>query len=206
MCGPLAAACGQSRGATRTYHLARLATYGSLGAVASMVVRPIREMLPSGASVWGLGIVMAVALLVSARRVLRPRAAREPLVSVKAMVRKPGGMPALAPVGLGMITGLLPCGSLYGALAVAATATHTRDAVLSMLVFGGVSAAGLALSNMATRMLVADASGTGRRLVASVMVLGAVLALTRPLVRPNGDPSCHPAGAVATEPHEIENP
>lgn len=191
MCGPIAGACGSSRGASASYQAARLATYVGLGALASRLASPLRDALPQGLSAYLLAAIMAAALLTSALRLFRTAGSGAPDVPVARLVR-PGRGSALMPIGLGMVTGLLPCGTLYGALAVAAAAPSSATGALTMLAFGSVSALGLLVSHAATRLLASDATGRGRRLVAGVLVIGAALALLRPLVTgTDGSAPCH---------------
>lgn len=204
MCGPIAGACTSSVGAGLSYQAARLASYVALGALASGLASPLRGALPHGLAAYVLAAIMAAAMLTSALRLVRSSAAKAlPDVPVSRLTR-PGRSSALMPIGLGVVTGLLPCGSLYGALAVAAASDTPAIGALSMASFGTISAVGLLLSNAAARMLARDATGNGRRIVAGVLVLGATLALLRPLIaRDEAAAPCHDSVshlATATNP------
>lgn len=191
MCGPIAGACTSSRGAGLAYQLSRLFAYTALGGLASRIVSPLREALPHGLGAHLLAAIMAAALLTSAVRLFRStRPTIAPDVPVSRLARPTKASPIL-PVALGAVTGLLPCGSLYGALAVAAASDAPAIGAATMLVFGSVSAVGLIVSNAAARVLATDAGARGRRVVASVLVVGAALALLRPLVARDDAAPCH---------------
>lgn len=195
MCGPIAGACTATRGAGLSYQLARLGMYTALGALASRLASPLRGALPHGLAAYVLAAIMAAAMLTSALRLFRNSAGgAAPDVPVARLVR-PGKTSALLPVALGAVTGLLPCGSLYGAIAVAAASDTVPIGALAMFTFGAVSSVGLLLSNAAARMLATDATGRGRKVVAGVLVAGAALALLRPvLAREDAAAPCHDDG------------
>lgn len=198
MCGPLASACMGRTEASALYHLARATTYVALGALASLALGPLRERLPADRVAWVLGAITAGTLAFSAFRLFRAPAAPAAIVPATSLVRRDGKGGALLPLGLGALTGLLPCGSLYGALVLASTAERPVIGALSMAVFALTTAVPLSFSQLAARALLRDANGAGRRIVAGVLVAGAVLALVRPLSHPGEGTSCHAPSATET--------
>jgi sulfite exporter TauE/SafE len=150
MCGPLMLAqvasqpspvCARARalaGARFSYHAGRLVTYAALGAFAGLAGRGLVHIL--AASALPASLLLALAAIVvavaawhgatgtgsDALAVLVSRAAR-PLVGSK---RQWGGF------RLGLILGLLPCGMIYAALAVAASTASPAIGAGLMLAFG----------------------------------------------------------------------
>lgn len=122
MCGPIAGACSGSVRSGVGYQLARIAAYSSLGALAAFALLPVREALSGGATAWIFALITAFALLLSAYRIGRlgrqngENTTQSSELIPAASLKRPKGQtqnrPGLAlPVGLGLITGLLPCGA-----------------------------------------------------------------------------------------------
>lgn len=190
MCGGIAGACSRTRASSLTYQLARLAAYTTLGGLAGLALGPVRAALPRGAWAYAFAAVTAGALVISALRLLRARAVDPSLVPVTALRRgrRPG---RLMPLALGLVTGLLPCGALYGALAVAGAAGQPALGAASMAAFGLASSIGLAMAQPVTRFLARDGMRHGRQLVAAALFVGAAVVLLRPLLAPGTEADCH---------------
>jgi sulfite exporter TauE/SafE len=158
MCGPLALAAGTPGGrfearATGQYLLGRFASYAAVGALMGTLgahalcrlpVRPaqwIAVVLVAGSAAWrGISLLRA-------RR--RPAAASP--VRIGARPRRNGPtawilarLPRRA-AALGLVTGILPCGMLLPAWALAASSARTEVGALVMIVFAAASLPGLLL-------------------------------------------------------------
>lgn len=146
MCGPLVLAqvgarmeghalCEAARwraGLLPGYHLGRLATYTALGGLAGLLSPPP----------WLAGILLlgaAVSLAVMGLRQLYPAFFRgvatvpSGMAALSPLLRQPKGFRSLA---LGGLLGFLPCGLIYGGLAIAATTGGSITGGASMLAFG----------------------------------------------------------------------
>lgn len=146
MCGPLVLAqvgarmeghalCEAARwraGLLPGYHLGRLATYTGLGALAGLLSPP-----PWLAGLLLLGAALSLATM--GLRQLYPNFFRGIgnvpawIGALSPLLRQPSGLRSLA---LGGLLGFLPCGLIYGALAIAATTGGSITGGASMLAFG----------------------------------------------------------------------
>jgi sulfite exporter TauE/SafE len=119
-----------SQGALLPYHLGRLTTYGTLGALAGGVLgqMPLFKWISPVLLLLGAALFLAHA----AHIVTGPD--RAPIGWARAIsrlaARTGGGYP------LGIVLGFLPCGFLYAALATAAASGSPLLGVLGMLSFG----------------------------------------------------------------------
>ena len=144
MCGPLA--CGllpvggqrmDARAVATVYHLARLAAYTTLGALAgglgrlpfSFVPGPVLRWLP-----W-LGVMLFLGLALRWDRHL-PKPALLARVSWRLRPAGGGRSPLAGAALLGWCTPLLPCGPLYFLLALALLAGSAVRGAEFMLAFG----------------------------------------------------------------------
>jgi sulfite exporter TauE/SafE len=194
MCGPVAAACGSSVAQSATYSMARLAAYTGLGALVGGVAAPLSELLPPPVAALLLGIAMAIALLLTARRLFAmERAPRRPDVPVAQLLRRDAS-PARAAVvalGLGLGTGLLPCGALHAGLLIAAGTGSAANGASAMAAFGLVSGVPLLGASTVLRRLAATTPAL-RRTLAGLLVLGALFVVARPVVALlHPEPVCH---------------
>lgn len=155
MCGPLvlaqvgslpAPSCARARifaGARISYHLGRAATYAMLGAIAGGVGRWAVRSAAAAAPV--TAIMLTVAALVTALLLVLPGARRgnfmPPWIAAAATPLFRSGW--RNGVMLGMLLGLLPCGLVYGALAVAAATGSAITGALAMLAFAAGTAPAL---------------------------------------------------------------
>lgn len=206
MCGGIASACSRTRGSSLTYQGARLFAYVAIGAFAGLALGPVRAALPHGTWAIAFGAVTAAALVFSGVRLLRARPVPPAFVPVTAL-RRERARDRLVPLGFGLVTGLLPCGALYGALAVAGTAGSPALGALAMGAFGLASSIGLFAAQPITRFLARDGMRNGRRVVAALLFAGAVMVLVRALGRPGDEANCHaslPHDAVQMLAHEVD--
>jgi sulfite exporter TauE/SafE len=124
------------------YHLGRLSTYGTLGALAGALVR-----VPGSSAVsTGLLLLGATLLLMQALHRLAPGAGRwlprldrTPGVWNRVLARTSRGLDRSSALGsylLGVTLGFLPCGFLYAALTTAAATGSPAFGAAGMLTFG----------------------------------------------------------------------
>ena len=154
MCGGFVALLGVGgEGVARrqaAYFLGKTGMYAAFGAVAGAAGLALREVFAgvSGVVAVGLGGAMVAAGLAVCGVAWRRRgegggrvAARlGPLVGRVMASQKPGAL-----VALGAVNGLLPCGLVYGMLAVAASSGSPGRGALTMAVFGLATLPALAL-------------------------------------------------------------
>jgi uncharacterized protein len=157
MCGPLALAAGMPGGrfdarATGQYLAGRFASYAAVGALMGALgahalcrlpVQPaqwIAVALVAGAAAWrGVSLLRARRAAASAPVAIGKRPAR-PGLAARLYARLPRRAGAL-----GLVTGVLPCGMLVPAWALAATSARADVGALVMLVFAAASLPGLLL-------------------------------------------------------------
>lgn len=166
MCGPLVlmqgaslsprqSACGRiAAGVAAPYHVGRLTTYALLGAATGAAGSGLLRMMSAEAKLAAVALA-ALALLALSVAILGGPAAGSGLGQRFASIgrRLRGGGP-LKGLLLGLAFGLVPCGLVYAALAVAAaSADPVRGAVL-MLSFGIGSLPGLVAIGTVGRSLV----------------------------------------------------
>lgn len=180
MCGPFASAAGP------TWHAGRLVTYVSLGALAGTAgVAPFLD---------GTLIAVISALLLTwfaARLAGWAPAWRAPGVARlgTALLRK-GGF--TGHFGFGVASGLLPCGLVWSALAMAVPAGSAWGGSAIMATFWVGTLPALSLASAALRRLAATRPWTRRAVAAAVLVSGLVAIGMRAEATPAG-PSCHEA-------------
>jgi hypothetical protein len=198
MCGPLAAA--QSQRSVRhpglRYQVGRVVSYTALGALAGGSGHALRDIGGRAAGI-ALSLSLAAGLVALAISLWRPAASapqpipigrrRRPLIARAVAALRPG------PLGLGFLSALLPCGALWAALAIAAGSGRALAGALTMLGFACASSIGLLASGWLARAL-RRRSALGRRLLASLLVAGALVIALRPLAAGDDDlPPCHRA-------------
>lgn len=149
------------------YHLGRLTTYGSLGALAAVLGRVVWLGRWSGV----LLVIAAVLFLAHAFQRALPNWERAPLLWGRAI----GGVVRLIPRGslfgeylFGVTLGFLPCGLLYAALTAAAASGSAGMGAAGMVAFG--------LGTVPVLMVVGIAGqAAGRRWQSGVSVAAPVL-------------------------------
>jgi len=133
MCGSVASAvCGRPK-ASLAFNIGRVLTYAALGAVAGAIggtftlatvaLRPLAAIALVGL---GLHLAGVTSLFASVERLGAPLWRR-----IAPLTKRP--LPTFA---LGALWGLVPCGLVYAAVAVAATAGSAAHGALVMLAFG----------------------------------------------------------------------
>lgn len=174
MCGPFAAASGPA------WHIGRFLAYAAFGALAGLG----GAALPQG---WWVSAVAAVFLVWSSLKFggfLRPSEASGLTTFLIDASRRMRGLPAwAAPVGMGLLAALLPCGLFWSALGLATASRSAVGGATVLLAFGigtlpALFAAGAVLARLAQR---------ARRAVAlGVMVLGLFALAHRAGLAPEG--------------------
>lgn len=166
MCGAACAGIGRaagpgSTGALWRFQLGRVLGYALLGALAAASLQGVGWLSVQSAAIrplWTLFHIAAVALglllLVHARQ---PAWLEGLGRAVWSRARGWAGPAAQAPLLLGVVWALLPCGLLYSALLVAAMSARVLDGALVMALF----AAGTAVSMMAGPWLWLRLRGAG---------------------------------------------
>lgn len=195
MCGPIAAHAGAGRGTPR-YLLGRFASYTLLGTVAGSVGEALGTLGPARWVEALMSWSIAVALAVTALRLLFPSRAPRSLLQIgkkgkPSLLSRMLASVASDPLLLGVASALLPCGVLYTALLAAAAQQSAPAGALTMATFNVVS--GLALfgvAELAGRIALRD---YGRHALGVLLAAGAVLLLLRPLptLRAEELPACH---------------
>jgi sulfite exporter TauE/SafE len=144
MCGPLACAVipvrreqGDPATAATAYHLARLAGYSALGALAGGLGRlPLIWLSPSALK-WlpWLGVLFFVGLALRWDR-RWPKIPFFGTLALRLSTRFRGRPPAFAAAALGLATPLFPCGPLYFLVALALLSGSALRGCEFMLAFG----------------------------------------------------------------------
>lgn len=183
MCGPLVAATGA---AAPAWHAGRLATYGALGVAAGALGSP---SLFGGTVVTVVSAALLIAFAARLAGWAPPFQPRLPgLVRFGARLLRKGGV--LAHFGFGVVSGLLPCGLVWSALAlaVAAGSAVAGAEVLACFWLGTLPA--LSVAAVALRRLAAARPWTRKVVAGTVLAAGLLSIAAR--TAPAGDaPSCH---------------
>ncbi len=191
MCGPLgvhATRCGS--GGLAKYQVARTLSYLGLGLGAGLIGEPLISLLWSTGATLALSLGLALVMLIAAVRVwprkvkqvapqehqglvkLRPRSSL-----FTRIIRRLPKSPAL----IGACSALLPCGALWGGIALAvATGSPTSGAVL-MVFFSLTSGIGVWASARLVTLKSGVVSPFRARLFSVVLAIGAVVLVWRPL-------------------------
>ena len=145
MCGAACAGLGQAAGARRAqalsaFQLGRLAGYSLLGALAAVSVQGLGWLTTQSAAIrplWTLlhlaAMALGLLLMLQARQpVWLDQPARRLWAWVRRFHERRG---ALAPLVVGALWALMPCGLLYSALMVAALTGNAADGAATMALF-----------------------------------------------------------------------
>jgi sulfite exporter TauE/SafE len=145
MCGAACAGLGQAAGERRVqaltaFQLGRVVGYSLLGALAAASVQGLGWLTTQSAAIrplWTLlhlaAMALGVLLMLQARQpVWLDQSARRLWAKVR---RLHEGCGALAPLLVGVLWALMPCGLLYSALMVAALSGSAFDGALTMALF-----------------------------------------------------------------------
>lgn len=198
MCGGFAAACARPRWSVLLWNAGRLTTYAALGAIGGV----------AGGAVPGprwMPIVISLALLVwfaaaLAELVPQPKFAVPGLVRAGAMLARREG--PLERYLFGIATGLLPCGMVYAALALAIAAGTPLLGAATMVAFGLGNAPVLTLLGAGVQRLAARGLWQRRALALLVLLAGVWSIARRPVQPMHHGPSDVPA-AEHVLPHPI---
>ena len=192
MCGPFAVAIGAGsatwRGNLRrqlAYSVGRIFTYAVLGAAAAFVGMRAAGSLPAWTNVPAVLAILAGVLLVVqgllAAGVLRHRA-------VTGETSCPGGAAfrgLLSAKGTldvflaGLFTGLLPCGLLYGMLALAASTHDLAGGLVTMVAFGAGTVPAMVAAGLGVSLLGIAARRRIHAIAAWCLVITGVVSIAR---------------------------
>ncbi|MCB9671816.1 MAG: sulfite exporter TauE/SafE family protein [Alphaproteobacteria bacterium] len=188
MCGGFATAASES--GMLPYQVGRIGTYAALGALAGAAGRWIPG--PSWVSTV-VGGVLVVGMAASLAGLLpEPRFQIPGLRAFGRLLHGRSG--PVAALALGVLNGLLPCGLLYGALALPVAAGDAASGAILMTVFGLWTAIPLLLAATGLRQLLQRTPSARRALAGVVLISGlAGLAMRLPTgeVSADGEPLCH---------------
>jgi sulfite exporter TauE/SafE len=166
------------------YHLGRITTYALLGALAAAVGGWLGQFPWLGQLRAALLLAGALAFLAAAIGALgfaKAPAARLPAPINRALLRLAGAASAWGGYPLGLALGLIPCGMIYAALAVAAAARDPLAGALGMAAFGlgttpSLIAVGLAGHALGARLNHASRLATPYLLIVAAAFLGGLAA------------------------------
>lgn len=188
MCGPFAAAASRETSSGVAWHVGRLVTYASLGILAGT----LGEALPAGT--WIARGVATVLLVGFAARL----AGLLPEVHLSHLPGLRGALGWAAkrrgPLGgflFGGLSGLMPCGLVYAALAVPVASADPLVGGLSMIAFGLGTIPLLAMLSGAAQKLMAHSKWARYAVAALVLVSGLSAIAHREPPPPNEAPACH---------------
>jgi sulfite exporter TauE/SafE len=136
MCGPLLAVQARGVPATVGWHFGKACTYAALGAVAAHAAALVPRLVSWAPA---LGLVSWLALLWFTLRLAGAPLPHLAFGGERALLGLVGAVPrhagVFAPVALGALVGLLPCGLVYAALALALVAPSAPAAAIAMAAF-----------------------------------------------------------------------
>lgn len=199
MCGPLAVAgCSGGEGPSSRravgYFLGRMLAYGTVGAVLGHLGHHALCILPMGV-LEGIAITLvAGAAAYRGFKQLRPAAPEVRLATLR--LRRPtsilGLVAELLPrrgLGLGLITGIMPCGLLFPAWALAAGTATAPSGALVMTIFSLATLPGLVVPIVCRRIIQQLIFRLPRRAYGVAWCALALWIAVRPLLRATGH--CH---------------
>jgi sulfite exporter TauE/SafE len=165
MCGPLVLLAGGPARASRLtqmaraglYHLGRATTYSCLGLAAGSVGHVATSMGIGRAVAVGGGVILIVTAMASVATRLSGSLTGTLMPLVARLSRAARDIrsrhPRLGLYVLGLANGLLPCGMVYAALALALTAGSTIQAAATMAAFGAATAPALIATSLASGLI-----------------------------------------------------
>lgn len=168
MCGGFAAACARPRGSVWLWHAGRLSTYAVIGAIGGY----------AGAALPGprwVPLVISAALLLwfalaLADVVPQPKVRVPGLVQAGVRLAQKEG--PLARYLFGAATGLIPCGMVYAALAIAVAAGHPAWGAAAMVTFGLGTVPALSLLSVGVQRFAARGVWYRRAIATLVLAAG----------------------------------
>lgn len=190
-------------------NLGRIATYAALGTVAGAAGAAAVTVLPPGVAPWLARGVAAFCFVALALYLAGMPALVAPIERLGGRLWKRVA-PAFSNLltrrslagraALGALWGLLPCGLVYTALVVAATAGSPAGGALGMLAFGAGTLPALIAAGLASTAIARFARVPWARRAAAVLYLAAAVWLVlRPLPQRAGGsapPACHVSAAA----------
>jgi sulfite exporter TauE/SafE len=165
MCGPLVLLAGGPPSAGRLtqmaraglYHLGRVTTYSCLGLAAGSVGHVATSLGMGRAVAIAGGVILITTAMasVATRRSGAVTGTLMPLVARLSRAARGVGSrhPRLGLYVLGLANGLLPCGMVYAALAIALTAGSAIHAAATMAAFGAATAPALIATSLASGLI-----------------------------------------------------
>jgi sulfite exporter TauE/SafE len=158
MCGPLVVAGAAGRRNAAGYFVGRLVAYAALGAVMGHLGRHALCMLPVGTAQAAAVGLTALPPALRGVGLMRARGPGEPLVKLRRSRSRPAfaWLASLLPregLGLGLATGVLPCGLLIGGYALAAGTASPVEGAAAMAALSVASTPGLLVTVVGGRVL-----------------------------------------------------
>jgi sulfite exporter TauE/SafE len=192
MCGPFAVAVGSTAPGWRAnlwrqacYSAGRIFTYAALGAAAAFLGLRLAVTLAAWVNVPAIlaiaaGILLAVQGLLAAgvlpQRAVAAAAACPGAAGFRALLMARGATEIFV---AGLFTGLLPCGLLYGMLALAASTHHVFQGLATMVAFGAGTVPAMVAAGLGGGILGLAARRRLHALAAWCLVLTGVVSLAR---------------------------
>lgn len=198
MCGAFAASCTRARGGLAAWHLGRILTYTGLGAAAGALgsLLPGPPWVPGAvAAVLLVWFALALAGLVPEPRLLPPALSR-------AGSRAAAAPRAGAQFLFGLVNGLLPCGLVYSALALAIAADRPAAGALAMLAFGVGTLPALSVAALGLRRVIMTSLWRRRLFAVLLLAVGLRTVWMRASHAGQGQPHRHDAPATSPSPGE----
>lgn len=198
MCGPLAlSACGRRAAPSGAYLAGRTLSYAMAGAAAGAVGGRFVGMMARANVHYVAAGLAALAILWQAVRLLRGDARRATLVKLRPT--KDGGVARGA--GMGLLTGLLPCGASASALLLAAGAATPVGGASAMALFSIASAPGLLAvvfaGGLASRLGLRAPGVLARRVLGVALIALAAWTFARPFRVARSGCHCHDRAALS---------
>ena len=209
MCGPLATFACRKRspgdGALR-YQVGRSLSYSLLGALAGSLGSILVHWLSTNAVSTLLSWLLATALAWTAISLwlgkrprlihLRNPAKSSRLGKADSILQRFFRTLLDSPAHLGFFSAALPCAALASALIAAASSGSALKGALTMLVFSLVSGIALTLAVSASGMFSKLKHGLGPRMLAVVLLAGALVLVVRPLQLDNHSAFCYSTASL----------
>ncbi|MBL8977852.1 MAG: sulfite exporter TauE/SafE family protein [Gemmatimonadetes bacterium] len=198
MCGAFAASCTRARGGLAAWHLGRILTYAGLGAVAGAV----GSLLPGPPWVPGAEAAQLLVWFALAQAGVVP----EPRLLPPALTRAGSRAAAVPRAGaqflFGLVNGLLPCGLVYSALALAIAADRPTAGALAMLAFGVGTLPALSVAALGLRRVIMTSLWRRRLFAVLLLAVGLRTVWMRAGHAGRVEPHRHGAPATSHSPGE----
>lgn len=190
MCGGFASACSTDVRHGTAYHLGRMSTYATLGALAGTFGRLLPG--PGWVATVVSGALVTVFALSLAGLIESPAPRFPGLAGLAARARAQGGLAGAW--GLGAATALLPCGLVWAALGVPIAIGQAGLGALAMVLFGLGTTPLLAGASMGLQRVMTGRMWTRRALAVLVLAAGWWSVGMRSMAAtntPDEAPACH---------------